>query len=383
MIGFMMSNSSVIILAQLLSGQIIATAVSPEQWNGIIVLAGEHRVLPMLWVALGDDLSALPETEATRFKQVIGATRIEGFVRKSVIQEVHNTFVKHEIDCVWLKGAVLAFQLYPEFWMRYMRDIDVWVSKQQADQAVDILLARGFSIVEQERPIHFDMYTTKIHHIVSKRGVEVEIHFRLTPPVENYYLTDKQHKWFWNTAITTENEIGNIRTLSLEAQIIHLVHHDIAHHEWNKAPEERGVRLQRKLDLHRLIQQQSPDWKIIIDKAQQLGLSNVLNYAIKGNVELFGVETYRAYPPHLYDNLKPYIVEDYTNEYAERFIRLLKNVSWSAKVKLIFRAIFPTPTEMRLLYDVKSTPALCLRYIIHPFSRVSELLTMIRNRILM
>jgi hypothetical protein len=375
-----MFDSAVFTLAQLLSGQLTATDVPPKHWKDLIFLAGEHRILPMLRVALGDDLSALPETEATRLKTFIGATRIEGFVRKSVIQEVYNTFVKHEIDCVWLKGAVLAFQLYPEFWMRYMRDIDVWVSKQQADQAVDVLLARGFSIVEQERPIHFDMYTTKIHHIVSKRGVEVEIHFRLTPPVEDYYLTDKQHEWFWNTAITIENEIGTIRTLSLEAQVIYLVHHDIAHHEWNKAPEERGVRLQRKLDLHRLIQQQSPDWKTIIDKAQQLGLSNVLNYAIKGNVELFGRETYHAYPTHLYENLKPYIVEDYTNEYAERFIRLLKNVSWSAKVKLIFRAIFPTPSEMRLLYDVKSIPALCLRYITHPVSRVSELLTMSRKR---
>ena len=364
-------------LAQICTNQITPDTLNRQDWDSLIPLAHQHGVIPMLWLIVKPVASQLPAQPINTLKRAVNNTRIEAFARKAVLKEVHEILSKHNINAIWLKGVALAYQYYPDFWLRYMRDLDVWVTKEQADDALQYLVNHGFEVVEQERPIDFDMYLTKIHHIVKRRGVEVEIHFRLTPPVEAYFLTDKQHQWFWESTKTISTDIGDITVLSSIAQILHIIHHDIAHHQWNKATEERDIRLQRKLDLHQLVQSETIDWHKLINVAQSLKLDKVLHYAIKENVDLFGLATYQDYPQNLYKNLPEKIVQNYKNEYAERFIQLLKNLSWSGRIRLITRAIVPTPSELKQLYNIHSAPIVAVYYLLHPLIRAKDLIQMI------
>lgn len=365
------------LLAKICTHQLSPEAVKSEDWELLIPLANQHGVIPTLWSVVEPVASLLPEKSFVTLKKTATNARIEGFARKSVAKEVQDILSKHKIDTIWLKGVALAYQYYPDFWIRYMRDIDIWVHMEQADQALQCLVDHGFEIEEQERPIDFDIYLTKIHHIVKRRGVEVEIHFRLTPPVEAYFLTDNQHQWFWESTKCIPTAIGEIKVMTPTAQILHLIHHDIAHHEWNKSPDEREVRLQRKLDLHHLVQQETIDWQEVIQKATSLNLDYILHHAIKSNINLFGIEAYQDYPVEHYANLEPPVITDYKNEYAERFVRLFKNISWNGRLRLLIRAIIPTPTELKQLYNIEKNSKVATYYVLHPFIRLKDLFQML------
>lgn len=370
------------ILARLIIQKLTPNDISSQKWQSLIELAMGHRILPMLWAAIEDELELLPDKSTHYFRKQSIADKGLGFIRKTVMLEVHRTFIDNDIDAIWLKGAALAYQYYPDFWLRYMKDIDVWVRKDQIDDAMDCLIARGFDVKLKKEPIDFDPYTTQIHHQIYRRGIRVEIHFRLTPPYEDFFITDEQHQWFWETAKSIPSDVGNLKILSLPSQILHLVHHDVAHHEWNKSPQERDIRLQRKLDLHRIIQHHDIDWQVIISKAEELGLVYVLNHAIKSNIFYFGAEAYKDYPSNLYENLTPHPVVNYQNEYTERFVQLFKNMSFKIRLQMLRQIIIPKPSEMRHFYDIETQADLIRCYLItHPRTGLTEVFTVLKRRL--
>jgi hypothetical protein len=82
------------------------------------------------------------------------------------------------IDALILKGAALAYLVYPEPGLRSMRDVDVLVSKSQARQAQALLAELGFNA-----PPPGDDLPAK-HLLVAQRRVEglpvsIEIHHNL------------------------------------------------------------------------------------------------------------------------------------------------------------------------------------------------------------
>ena len=103
-----------------------------------------------------------------------------------VLREALDLFGKAGIEALVLKGAALCQMVYPEIGLRPMRDIDLLLSREQAQPAQDLLVDQGFSISNAPRPTdHFHL--PSLHKTVDGLHLCVELHHGLFPDCPPYY----------------------------------------------------------------------------------------------------------------------------------------------------------------------------------------------------
>lgn len=138
---------------------------------------------------------------------------------------------EQKIGCIPLKGGVLK-TLYPESYMRYMGDIDLWAHKDGFQRLSEFLSAGGYQLKEK----------SGIHDEYSKPPyIALELHRDLV-------LSDNRAAAFFNEEMVGRAEpYGQyrfVKTLTPEDQYIYLVDHTAKHFY------ESGVTARMVLDFY-------------------------------------------------------------------------------------------------------------------------------------
>jgi hypothetical protein len=161
-------------------------------WDQIVVHSSRHLVLPAVYFNLKkkDLLHFLPNDLISYLHDIASLNRERNLQILNQVHQIKEFFNKSKINYVFLKGsAMVSMQAYDDIGERMIGDIDVLVDDKQIDEAFDILLQNGYSVL-QDTPGHANLNPKHKPRLVSDNDRyigAVEIHNRL---FDNYYFEE-------------------------------------------------------------------------------------------------------------------------------------------------------------------------------------------------
>lgn len=157
-----------------------------SDWDALLVLAEQQGLAPLLqWHLQGLEFS-LPENARRALHLLVLRHRQCNQAMATTLHGVLDLYRQAAIDVLVLKGAALAHTVYPEIGLRPMRDIDLLVRPEQAQQAQDLLIAEGFTVSNGPRPDdHFHL--PALYKKAAGITVCIELHTGFFPNCPPWY----------------------------------------------------------------------------------------------------------------------------------------------------------------------------------------------------
>jgi hypothetical protein len=120
-------------------------AAKLTNWNTLPTEAENHGLTPLVYTQLQAAGVSIPAEVQQQLQARAMQHSHANRVRAKTLAEVLAAFQAAGIDALVLKGAALAYLVYPQPGLRSMRDVDVLVSKSRARQAQALLAELGFN----------------------------------------------------------------------------------------------------------------------------------------------------------------------------------------------------------------------------------------------
>jgi hypothetical protein len=200
-----------------------AQAVS--DWDAIPVDAEAHGLVPLLYTHLQAAGIALPPHVKQQLQgyyiQHAHATR----VRAQVLADILERFHAAGIDVLVLKGAAIAYLVYPQPALRPMRDIDILVRAADVYRAYALLPEIGFTA---PRGAHHGLgpdhhHLTAIKRVADGFSVSLELHHALH--LNELGREPRRFEAFAPTAQRFMIGSSSAQTLGREETLWHLYRH--------------------------------------------------------------------------------------------------------------------------------------------------------------
>ena len=200
--------------------------ITESQLKTLYTLSEKHDIAHLLAFALeknGIDLHG--ETGKLFFKQ-----KMLSIYRREQIdfeeERITSVFREEKIPFIPLKGAVIK-NFYPEKWMRTSCDIDILVKPEDFKKAVTILLEKEGFLLERSG--------SRDYSLVSKRGVNLELHFAITNEIDKRVNSVLERVW----EFATPKKEGDFL---FETTNEFLLFHTIAHAQYHFMDGGCGIR---------------------------------------------------------------------------------------------------------------------------------------------
>lgn len=127
------------------SQQILALARSDPAWDGLLMAANEHSLMPLLCKNLETFAGeVLPGRWRLRFHEEFLRNGCRNLALSADLLRILEAFESHGVCATPYKGAVLAEQAYGDVALRQFSDLDVMVLQQHIAVAHTALLSLGY-----------------------------------------------------------------------------------------------------------------------------------------------------------------------------------------------------------------------------------------------
>ncbi len=338
-------------LSALLSGQTLSAHSSDAEWIELAANARQHRVAALLYWQL--NRAGIPHNERVSGELARAHTQqVRQYLkRKEAFQKIQSALHYAEIPAVWLKGFALAHSVYPNPFVRSMRDLDVLVPFAQRERALALVQTLGYPLA---LPAHTTATQEMWHHYHLRGEVAVELHYALIG-LRSKILPASQLEWFWaQTRVIHYGEM-EFSAFTPEAELLYLCAHAILQHG------ETEFLLQRYLDLHLLIEKNPAlDWQLILGRATELRWTFAVERALEITRAYFGTTLPENFLEELQTRRRAdedaknalLILPDATRLEATR--SFMHSMSRSEKWKWVSSSLFPTPAYMRWRYKIRA-----------------------------
>lgn len=217
-----------------------------SDWNSFIELARHHRVYPYLYNKLkGVTEDRIPSIVIRIFLAEYRRNTFLMLHLSGEMEIVEKALSENSIRALYLKGPVLAQDLYGNLSLRTSCDLDLLIPISELNRAEALLITLGYTKDDYIHTVLND-WKWRHHHITffhPEKGVKVEIHWRLNP------APSKQPNFeeLWKRRRTSSLSKQPIYYLGREDLFLFLVSHG-ARHGWS--------RLRWLLDIKQLIVQE-------------------------------------------------------------------------------------------------------------------------------
>ncbi|RBP88291.1 putative nucleotidyltransferase-like protein [Cytobacillus firmus] len=223
-------------------------------WDSFLQLALHHRLYPVLYTKLlKNEKKLVPEWILQSLKQHFRKNTFKMLYLCGEMEQLSKVFTEHKIRSLFLKGPILAADLYGDISQRTCGDLDILIPIEDLDKANQLLEKIGYKKDEYIKSLLND-WKWRHHHFTYYhpiKNTKIEIHWRLNPapgkePGFNE-LWDRKRK----TTITgfPSYYLGN------EDLFFFLVTHG-ARHGWS--------RLRWLLDIHQMVKTELK-WETLIE----------------------------------------------------------------------------------------------------------------------
>lgn len=244
--------------------QIHRLAEQVRDWDSLLILAQEHRVLPMLYSQLTDADSAVPLIVQERLRAEYERNLLLNMTNAAELIDVLKAFEHVNIPAMPFKGVVLGAAVYHDLTTRAAGDIDILIRKSDLAGAMSALRARGYQLLTESRidgtPFQ-NCYEYRFER--AEDGMVLELRWRLAL-TEPRFRRDLGMDWIWPRRRITSLAGAEVPDLDPEFTLLILCMHG-SRHIWS--------RLLWICDVARLIES-SPemDWGEVIREAKKKGL---------------------------------------------------------------------------------------------------------------
>jgi hypothetical protein len=249
--------------------QLHLLAMKIRDWDSLLHLAQEHRVLPMLFTRLADVGSAVPPAVQNRLRSEYERNVFHSLANAAELLAVLKAFEHGKIPVMAFKGVVLSASAYRDLTARSAGDLDLLIDNQHLRQATAILLDRGYVLMTPVNPDGTpavqDYY--EYHFERSADGMVLELRWRLelTQP---RFRRNLGMDWIWPRRRTTMLAGAEIPDMDPQIALLVLCMHG-SKHMWS--------RLLWICDVAQLLRS-SPDlnWEEVVREARSQGLWRAL-----------------------------------------------------------------------------------------------------------
>jgi putative nucleotidyltransferase-like protein len=244
-----------------------------RDWDSLLRLAQEHRVLPMLFSRFANMGPAVPPAAQERLQAEYHRNVFHCLANTVELISVLEAFDHERIPAMPFKGVVLAASIYHNLTARSAGDLDLLIHYNDLVRATVILQKRGY---ELKTPVHPDKTPAvpdhyEYHFERQTDGMVLELRWRLelTQP---RFRRNLGMDWVWprrRTAIVAGTEVPDMNS---ETKLLVLCMHG-SKHIWS--------RLIWICDVAQLLNA-SPDldWQEVIEEAKRSGLWRALALGI-------------------------------------------------------------------------------------------------------
>jgi hypothetical protein len=156
-----------------------ANKLTTADWTEVLTAAQAHRMAPLLYAHLQAAGVQAPLEIKKDLQNLHLLYRWRDRIRTRTLHKILLTYQEANIPALVLKGAALAHLIYPEPGLRPADDVDILVSKSQAQQAQALLTKLGFKAPLPPDGILPDKHLATAQLYVDGQLVGVEVHHNL------------------------------------------------------------------------------------------------------------------------------------------------------------------------------------------------------------
>jgi len=269
-------------------------------WPALLALAQAERLDTLLYTALlgAHAAGACPWLVRSALEAAYWRTKVANLLAFDAADQLTGALAAVDVPSVLLKGAALAFTLYPDPARRPIGDIDVLVHPEHVAVALRVLGLLGYapapngpaaSIVARialgdARTLARRCQVTMLRGArdAQQLPMQVDLHWSLNSRALLRRTMDAA--WFWDhvrpAAGAQPRLPGALRVLGDEAQLLHLCAHTLQH----------GIpRLRWTYDMALLLARRPLAWEVVLAGAERCGLGLAVQSSLAAVALIWGI----------------------------------------------------------------------------------------------
>ncbi|GKU75836.1 nucleotidyltransferase family protein [Paenibacillus sp. L3-i20] len=279
-------------------------------WHDFIELARHHRVFPTISRKLQEIKSNhVPTFVMSLFQRDYYRNTLQMLALSGEMEQLSSHLAALHIRTLFLKGPVIAADLYGDVSLRTSCDLDLLIPICQLGAAEKLLVSLGYEKDDYITSVLND-WKWRHHHVTyyhPAKKIKVEIHWRLNPSPSK----DPSFDELWNRKRQSSLISRPIYYLGREDLFLFLVSHG-ARHGWS--------RLRWLLDIKQLLKQRM-DWTKLTNLLRKHQLLHIGGQAIFLAAKLLAAPLKEEMRPILATRKAEWLAED-TMFYVQRMINL-------------------------------------------------------------
>jgi hypothetical protein len=368
------------LLVDLLNGRFEnVSSMTEADWQRVIGDAQSDGVAPLLWYTLYTalDRPQLPPGIQETLRANYYTAAVHFMRREHELKEVLQTLASAGVPVVLLKGAAVAYSLYPNPVLRTMGDLDLWIPHAQLFPARRALHAIGYTVRSREdhRPQALkDALAGETQMMRDRPGAGlVELHWNVYPGEWLRHTTCIDEAKIWDRSVPIEGM--NMLRPAAEDLVLHASVHLAVNHQMSDAV------MRTMLDITLVLRTREMDWEALAHRAKEwrvatavwLVLSLVSEFLGDPEARLplrtiapsrFRQRVLRWFVPGIPPSGSPRLAEG-----PRKFLYQLCLVDRPIDIiRLLWRGLFPDRTWLVLRYKLQDAPRwrIWLQWIWHP-----------------
>ncbi|MFE4350604.1 nucleotidyltransferase domain-containing protein [Peribacillus butanolivorans] len=192
-------------------------------WEFFLQLAMHHRVYPLIYSKLKKvDERLIPKYVIENLYQEYKKNTFKMLFLTAEMEKIGKILDGNQIRSLFLKGPVIAFDIYGDISLRTSKDLDILVQKTDLNRVEEQLLSYGY-----EREVQDKIEKSKLHiaYFHPQKKIQIEIHWRLNPPP----LKEPSFNELWNRKRVSTLTTHQVYFLGEEDLFLFLIAHGSRH----------------------------------------------------------------------------------------------------------------------------------------------------------
>jgi hypothetical protein len=226
--------------------------LSEIDWSFFLQLARHHRVFPFIYKTIKEIDEYIPSYVVQKLCQEYQKNTFQMLQLSGEMEQIGRSLSENKIRSLFLKGPVIAANLYGDISLRTSCDLDILISIYDLNRADELLQKLGYSKHDYILTILND-WKWRHHHVTyyhPQKKIKIEIHWRLNPGPSKEPNFDE----LWDRRRISTLTSYPVCFLGSDDLFLFLVSHG-ARHGWS--------RLRWLLDIHQIANQHI-DWDDLI-----------------------------------------------------------------------------------------------------------------------
>ncbi|MEW5595554.1 nucleotidyltransferase family protein [Peribacillus frigoritolerans] len=152
-------------------------------WGQFLQLAMHHRVYPLIYSKLKKiNRDLIPSHVLQILYREYKKNTYKMLLLSSEMEQVSKLFIENQIRLLFLKGPVIAADLFGDISLRTSKDLDILIPISNLERAEELLLNAGYEREEGETVLNIRKW--RDHHVSyfhPEKKIQLELHWRLQP----------------------------------------------------------------------------------------------------------------------------------------------------------------------------------------------------------